>query len=208
MTEGVQRQRHTQAVSNCEDLESDSDMEWEGRNWQDAEFNHQCDCGISGFHEGHCKEIKNGEISPPHRTKELIETMSMPAAALKTPTSDPVSRFLHEIENALDLNSVHTAAFIFGAAIEDQIWCSSCEPPYTSVVKQLRVLRKTMVEMEEPGIWNTWIKELKSKLLQEKKNDCRELWLAMKTGGLGLISGTRRRIGSEEDIAFLECPES
>ena len=51
------------------------------------------------------------------------------------------------------------------------------------------VLRSEMIEMEEPGIWNSWLKKLKSKLLSGELGSGRnELWWRMRKEGLGLVT--------------------
>ena len=49
-------------------------------------------------------------------------------------------------------------------------------------------MREEMIEMEEPGIWNDFVRGLKAKLLSEELGgDRREMWAEMRLHRLGLI---------------------
>ena len=68
-------------------------------------------------------------------------------------------------------------------------------------MEELKVLRDEMVDLEEPAIYNDFIKDLKQKLLTEKLGgDRREMWWEIRKTKLGLIE----KSASEQSNVFEE----
>ena len=93
------------------------------------------------------------------------------------------------LDTTEDPNGIQDAASQLAAVIEQHIKNSFGESEYDRVLAEMSVLRSEMIEMEEPGIWNTWLKELKSKLLSGEFGSGRnELWWRIRKEGLGLVT--------------------
>ena len=74
-------------------------------------------------------------------------------------------------------------------------------------MEELRVLRDEMIDLEEPMIYNHFIKDLKQKLLTEKLGgDRREMWWEIRKAKLGLIEknvSEHSNVREEEAKLFL-----
>lgn len=77
-----------------------------------------------------------------------------------------------------------------GQIIESHIAHSVGDSGYGRAVAEMRVLRDELVELEEPGIWNAWVRGLKAKVLGgELGGERREVWWLVRREGLGLVDG-------------------
>ena len=78
---------------------------------------------------------------------------------------------------------------------------------YPRSVEEIKVLRDEMIDLEEPTIYNDFIKDLKQKLLTEKLGGDRgEMWWEIRKGKLGLIEkrvSEQSNVGEEEAKLFL-----
>ena len=74
-------------------------------------------------------------------------------------------------------------------------------------MEELKVLRDEMIDLEEPAIYNDFIKDLKQKLLTEKLGgDRREMWWEIRKAKLGLIEKSvseQSNVFEEEAKLFL-----
>jgi ATP-dependent DNA helicase 2 subunit 2 len=60
---------------------------------------------------------------------------------------------------------------------------------YSRVLEEMRVLREEMSDVEEPGVWNKWLRGLKEKIFAGELGGGREeLWWKVRKEGLGLVS--------------------
>lgn len=68
-------------------------------------------------------------------------------------------------------------------------------------------MREELIEMEEPGVFNECVRELKQKLLgEELGGDRKEMWMQVRREKLGLIekkSSEQSSVTEEEARAFL-----
>jgi len=79
-----------------------------------------------------------------------------------------------------------------GIVIRDLITDSLGNNEYDQAMEDLGVFRAQMIEMEEPDFYNTFIADLKMRLLSgELGGDRRELWWQMKGAKIGLIDETQ-----------------
>jgi len=130
---------------------------------------------------------------------------SRPTKAI-TP-ENPVPEFRQLLDATEDPTGIHTAAKQFSAIIEKHIAESFGDSNYGRVVEEMRVLREEMVDVEEVGVWNGWIRGLKDRLLKGELGMGREeLWWRVRREGLGLVgkgeSGVSE-VSEEEAKQFL-----
>ncbi len=86
------------------------------------------------------------------------------------------------------MDSIRDVAVQFGTIIETQIRDSFGDIAYNRAIEELTVMRDELIDMEEPGAFNDYIRELKRKLLAEELGgDRREMWWEIKKNKLGLI---------------------
>lgn len=68
-------------------------------------------------------------------------------------------------------------------------------------------MREELIEMEEPEVYNEFVRELKRQLLAEELGgDRREMWAEVRKNRLGLVekkSSERSKVGEEEAKEFL-----
>ncbi|KAI0128857.1 Ku70/Ku80 N-terminal alpha/beta domain-containing protein [Xylariales sp. AK1849] len=106
----------------------------------------------------------------------------------KIDPSNAIPNFKQMIESAEDESIFGEAAKQMGQIIRQLITDSFGDKNFDRAVENLGVLREQMINIEEPGHYNSFIKDLKKKLLSgELGGDRRELWWQVKGARLGLI---------------------
>ncbi|KAF2183139.1 SPOC domain-like protein [Zopfia rhizophila CBS 207.26] len=103
-----------------------------------------------------------------------------------------------------DLEAIQTAADDMGKSIRTYISSSVGESGYGRALEAIRVLREEITELEEPEIYNNFIRELKRDILDGKlKGDRREMWWKIRGSKYGLIDQKRSFASevSEEEAA-------
>ena len=102
-----------------------------------------------------------------------------------------------------DIAVVANVVAQFGSIITDMIRFSLGDQKYDQAVEAIDVMRSECVELEEPGLYNEWLRELKGRLLEEEEagGDRREMWWKVKKARLGLIDKKTSEVSdvSEED---------
>jgi ATP-dependent DNA helicase 2 subunit 2 len=93
------------------------------------------------------------------------------------------------LETADDVKVIPDAAKQMGDIIYELIRTSLGDQWYAQALENLAVLRDQMIEFEEPGVYNDFIRELKSKLLRDELGGGRkDLWFQVtRERKLGLI---------------------
>ena len=93
---------------------------------------------------------------------------------------------LDDTESAAD---IYNAATQLGEIIQEQIRTSFGDINYARAIEEMDVMRKELIELEEPQVWNEWIKKLKGRVLRgELGGDRREMWAEIRKHNLGLVS--------------------
>ena len=111
-----------------------------------------------------------------------------------------IPEFRQAIDNSESSESIKTAAKQLGTIIVSQIKGSFADQAYQAALEKLGAFRQEMIEVDEPDEYNTFIKDLKIKLLDETLNgDRREMWWLIKKQNLGLISKSTSGISSVSD---------
>lgn len=86
------------------------------------------------------------------------------------------------------ISGIRDAVTQLGSIIETQIKDSFGDINYGRVIEELDVMRSEMIEIEEPKIYNDFVRTLKTKLLKgELSGDRRDMWYELKKAELGLI---------------------
>ncbi len=66
-------------------------------------------------------------------------------------------------------------------------------------------MREELVELEEPGVWNAFVRELKRKILKgELGGERREVWWQVRRNGLGLVD---RKLSALSEVGEEEARE-
>lgn len=107
-----------------------------------------------------------------------------------------------------DLESIQGAATSMGAEIRKIIRGSVGGTGYSRALEAMRVMRDELAELEEPGIWNSFVRDLKRELLDgELGGDRREMWWRVRGSRYGLIDKKRSfasEVSEEEGRKFYE----
>ena len=122
---------------------------------------------------------------------------SKPSTHRAISASNPIPEFRQVLDHPTSPDDISTAAAEFGSIIAKHIEDSFGHQNYDRVIEEMRVLRTEMVEMEEPGLWNDWVRKVKGRLLKgELGGDRFDLWWRIKKNGLGLV-GKGESAGSD-----------
>ena len=91
-----------------------------------------------------------------------------------------------------DLEAIQEAADAMASQIRTLVRTSVGDSAYGRALEALRVMRDELTELEEPDIWNTFVREFKSELLDGKLGgDRREMWWRVRGSKYGLIDRKR-----------------
>jgi ATP-dependent DNA helicase 2 subunit 2 len=91
-----------------------------------------------------------------------------------------------------DLAAIQSAADEMGKNIREYISSSVGDSGYGRALEAIRVMRDEITELEEPDIYNAFIRELKKDILDGKLNgDRREMWWRIRGSKYGLIDRKR-----------------
>lgn len=94
---------------------------------------------------------------------------------------------LDVVEN---ISGIRDAVTQLGSIIETRVKDSFGDINYGRAIEELDVMRSEMIEIEEPAIYNDFVKTFKTKLLKgELSGDRRDMWYELKKAELGLIDG-------------------
>jgi ATP-dependent DNA helicase 2 subunit 2 len=106
-------------------------------------------------------------------------------------SQNAIPEFKQALAASDDMGLVKAAADQMGAIIEEYVRSSVGDSSYNKAVEALRVMREELVELEEPEMYNQFIKHLKEALLSGKLGgERRELWWKVRVSRLGLVDET------------------
>lgn len=99
-----------------------------------------------------------------------------------------IPEFVQMVEYSDDIKGVEEAVKQMGAVIRTLVTDSTGDSAYDRAIEHLGVLRSQMISMEEPDLYNSFIKDFKKRLLGGEFNGNRkELWWIIKGMRMGLI---------------------
>jgi len=88
-----------------------------------------------------------------------------------------------------------------GAIIEEQIRSSFGVLKYEQALEELSVMREELLGFQEEGLWNEFLRGLKSKLLAGALGGDRlEMWYRIRKARLGLLG-----VGDQEAAEFMKA---
>ncbi|KAF2201806.1 SPOC domain-like protein [Delitschia confertaspora ATCC 74209] len=116
-----------------------------------------------------------------------------------------VPSFKQALSATDELEGIQAAADEMGAQIRSLITTSFGESNYGRATEAIRVMREELIELEEPEIFNTIIKDLKKQILGEDLGgERREMWLKIRDNRIGLIDNKRSMMS---DVQLEEAEE-
>jgi ATP-dependent DNA helicase 2 subunit 2 len=99
-----------------------------------------------------------------------------------------IPEFKQKVEIADDQADIEDAIKQMGAIIRDMVTKSFGDQDYDRAIEHIGVLRDTTIEYEYPGLFNSFMRDFKTRLLSgEFDGNRRELWWKIKSARLGLV---------------------
>ncbi|KAI1170732.1 Ku70/Ku80 N-terminal alpha/beta domain-containing protein [Nemania sp. FL0916] len=119
-----------------------------------------------------------------------------------------IPEFKQKVELADDQADIEDAIKQMRTIIQDMVTKSFGDQDYDRAIEHIGVMRETTIEYEYPDLFNSFIKDFKTRLLSgEFGGDRRELWWKIKQVRLGLIdenASEHSNVLTEEALAFLK----
>jgi ATP-dependent DNA helicase 2 subunit 2 len=126
----------------------------------------------------------------------------------KISPENPIPEFKQALAITDSLDAVKDAVKQMTAIVEDQIRHSFGDSAYERAVEELGVMRQEMIDLEEPGLYNDMLRELKRKIMAEELGgNRREMWWFVRKNRIGLIdkrTSSMSDVTEEEANAFLQ----
>ena len=124
----------------------------------------------------------------------------------KLSVSNAIPGFKQMLEAADDVKVIPEAAKQMGGIIHELIRTSLGDQWYAQALENLSVLRDQMIEFEEPGVYNDFVRDLKARLLRDELGGGRkDLWFrVVRERRLGLID---REEAPASDVSEEEAAE-
>lgn len=112
-----------------------------------------------------------------------------------------IPEFKQALDTTQSVDGISNAVEQFTAIIRDGISGPLIDKDYETIISRLVVLKNSMIEYEEPGLYNNFMKQLKQDMLEEKLGgDRRDLWFEVyRTAALSLIVGEEEGQVTEEE---------
>ncbi|EMR68368.1 hypothetical protein MGN70_010981 [Eutypa lata] len=119
-----------------------------------------------------------------------------------------IPEFVQMVQYSENVKGVEEAVNQMGTVIRTLVTDSTGDSAYDRAIEHLGVLRGQMISMEEPALYNSFIKDFKKRLLQGDFNGNRkELWWIIKRLRMGLIDSNASEnsdVTTDEAVEFLQ----
>jgi ATP-dependent DNA helicase 2 subunit 2 len=124
---------------------------------------------------------------------------------IKISPDNPIPEFKQMLSNTEDISGIQDAITQLSTIIESRIKNSMGDTGYERAAEEIGAMRSEMLEFEEPGLYNEFLRGLKKKLLEKKLGgDRREMWWVIRSHRLGLID---KALSPQSDVEEKEAKE-
>ncbi|KAI9689699.1 MAG: ATP-dependent DNA helicase II subunit 2 [Bogoriella megaspora] len=127
----------------------------------------------------------------------------------KISPDNAVPEYKQMLETSEDPGIIGEATKQMSKIVQDLVRHSVGDSGYGRAMECTRVMREELIEFEEPGLFNDFVKELKKKLLAgELGGDRMEMWWLLRVNRLGLIdkkASPSSSVTEEEARSFLSA---
>lgn len=107
---------------------------------------------------------------------------------VKLSAENAIPEFKQALNTTDSVEDIKNIANQFSVIIQDYIRHSMGDSGYQRAVEAIRVMKEEMLELEEPGVYNDFMRELKKKIIAEELGgDRKEMWYKIRVNKLGLI---------------------
>lgn len=130
-----------------------------------------------------------------------------PKKRAKISMENSVPEFKQMLATADEVSTIEDATRQMGVIIRDLIQNSMGDANYDRATENMRVMRNELVALEEPEMYNDFLRSLKKMIAAgELCGDRREMWWYIKLGKLGLVSKKESEVSpvtEEEALEFM-----
>ncbi|KAI9822026.1 MAG: ATP-dependent DNA helicase II subunit 2 [Thelocarpon impressellum] len=126
----------------------------------------------------------------------------------KITAENAIPEFKQMLALTEDPNAINDASKQMSKVIYSQIEHSLGDSGYGQAIEGMRVMREELIALEEPAIFNDFVRDLKQKLLAgELGGDRREMWWEIRKTRLGLIDKKQSDVSeaTEEEAKLVSC---
>lgn len=113
-----------------------------------------------------------------------------------------IPEFKQILADAEDVDTIKQCVSQLSEIIQTWIRNSMGDSDYGRAIEGMKVMRQECTELEEPGLFNGFLRDLKMKLfMEELGGDRREMWWQVRSNRLGLIEknvAAQSEVGEEE----------
>jgi ATP-dependent DNA helicase 2 subunit 2 len=131
-------------------------------------------------------------------------------SAVKITKENAIPGFRRAISVSEEVSEIEDAAKQMGEIVRELISDSFGDSLYARATEDMGVMREELINMEEPGYYNAFVRDLKKRLLSgELGGDRREMWWQIRVSRLGLIDKAQSevsRITKEEADEVCHLP--
>lgn len=150
-----------------------------------------------------------GKKSRAERDKPLsgldIDALLGNPSHIKIDPQNLIPSFKNALAASDDLASIQDAASAMGTQIRALITNSVGDASYDRALEALRVMREEITELEEPDMYNEFIRGLKEDILGEKLGgNRREMWWRIRGARVGLVDEKRSLVSEVSEGEALE----
>lgn len=120
----------------------------------------------------------------------------------KLSAENAIPEFKQALNTTDSVEDIKNIANQFSVIIQDYIRHSMGDSGYQRAVEAIRVMKEEMLELEEPGVYNDFMRELKKKIIAEELGgERKEMWYKIRVNKLGLIDNRATDLSdvTEED---------
>ena len=145
---------------------------------------------------------RNREVDKPLSGLDVEELLhNQKRGKVQIDPKNAIPEFKRTFDTADNIEGVKEAVRQMGAIIEEQIRSSFGVLKYEQALEELSVMREELLGFQEEGLWNEFLRGLKSKLLAGALGGDRlEMWYRIRKARLGLLG-----VGDQEAAEFMKA---
>lgn len=182
-----------------------------------AEVKHGKERGINGCFGVHADAFKVPPKAKGRRGREAVKPISgLDVDALldderkgQVSRENPVPDFKRALDSAAEIREIEDAAKQMGAIVHSLVGDSFGDSKYAQAVECIGAMREELTNLEEPGVYNSFVFDLKKRLLSGALGgDRRDFWFALRWSKLGLIDKDQSEVsdvspGQAEEVRLV-----
>ena len=123
----------------------------------------------------------------------------------KISSDNAVPEFKRALESSEEVDEIEDAAKQMGVIVRTLITDSFGDNKYERAIECIGVMREELTNLEEPSLYNVFVRDLKKSLLSGALGgDRRDFWFKVRWSGLGLID---QKLSEVSDVTLEQAEE-